>query len=499
MWWPKEWLSLLCGFADRLGTAVLLTTLPFYLMELRVARLELWAGAILSAQFAAAALGNVFWGRVADRLGERRALLFALCGDGIFFFLTAFATTPWLVLTARFLAGACEPAVPCLSLVVRALPPEALHKGLERFTLFVVGAYAVGGVVVGASYADIGWAGTSVVTGVVALLAALATACRADADSGDEVSALPGLGRFATALRSADFITHAATAFTAGFATNLVVSVLPVALLQEFGYGPRGAALAFLTVPVVLAAAGLRIAPTAMRRCGARPVIGIGLVLSIAFCALLASPVGRAHPAALVLLCVCVVVGMQLQQSPNQARAKAIGDALTVRGTGAVVSASRMAWACGQAAGPMAALAAYAHAGPAAPWLVLLALEAALAAVYAALRVPLFTRADSLGMGLASIEISGVGPRGPAEPAPSGAGPQAHAPATTPASASGPTPAPRKGILRLPPGWAGGERADASPADTASSSEQSEDTEAQAAASSPLPPKETAPAVDGEG
>jgi len=46
-------------------------------------KLELWTGAILSAQFIAVIPGNLFWGYLTDRLGSRLTLQITIAGDAL--------------------------------------------------------------------------------------------------------------------------------------------------------------------------------------------------------------------------------------------------------------------------------------------------------------------------------------------------------------------------------------------------------------------------------
>lgn len=187
----------------------------------------MWNGIISTSQFAFIILGNLVWGAVCDRHGSQRALMLAMIGDAVFFGLTAFAPfglrgppAAGVVLAAvRAGAGFCTPLVSALIFIFdRAESPAAVVKGLGDYGFAIISAYAVGGLVVGAIYDAVGWGWTNsvsaVITGLVAFYVAMFSAPALV--SGPR----PKPQGIRTALRTAEFATHACTAFMCGWIMN---------------------------------------------------------------------------------------------------------------------------------------------------------------------------------------------------------------------------------------------------------------------------------------
>ena len=107
-------------------------------------------GAITTAQYAGAALGNFAVGAMGDGLGARETLAATLLGDVVLFTLTALATKPGALLAIRLVAGMSSPLVAALMYILqRASTKSQTLKGVNAYSLSVNGGYALGGVVVG--------------------------------------------------------------------------------------------------------------------------------------------------------------------------------------------------------------------------------------------------------------------------------------------------------------------------------------------------------------
>jgi MFS family permease len=224
---PKESAALLSTFADYFGLAVISPTLPFYLEEIGVERIALWTGVIVSIQFAAVVIANNFWGRVSDRYGAHRAIMWTMAGDALFFGLSAVAFVPWSLVLIRFCAGLFSPLVPALSYLFAVLTPAETTAGIGRYAMALLCAYVLGAAVVGATYDEIGWLGMSLMTAAVAagiLLFVMLTPVPEGVKVDGKAKETSGVYE---ALRSSDFIAHGATAFAMGFAMNMILGVQP--------------------------------------------------------------------------------------------------------------------------------------------------------------------------------------------------------------------------------------------------------------------------------
>jgi MFS family permease len=170
--------------------------LPFYLATIGVDDVPLWAGIILSGQFAAVVLGesaatllppaqsdvvpattiaaviarhclaqltypppedqrprqiitmtnaalsrlhyhdqlpgNLVWGVAADRFGARKVLQITMVGDAIFFAATGFCRNLPLLIVVRVFAGLSTPLVPSLAYIFEKCTKEGVVAGMAR-------------------------------------------------------------------------------------------------------------------------------------------------------------------------------------------------------------------------------------------------------------------------------------------------------------------------------------------------------------------------------
>lgn len=236
--------AVVATFADYLGLALLTPALPFYLDELGFNddEVAVWNGVITASQFAFIIVGNLFWGFVSDRKGSKAALQLAMVGDCVFFGLTAAApfglggnvVSSGIVLSiVRAGAGFCTPLVSALIFIFdRASSPGEVVRGMGAYGNAIMLAYALGGVLIGIAYDEVGWApinaGSAVVTGVAALYVTVLSA--PPLHSGPRPKPR-GLMR---ALRTAAFITHGATAFICGYIMNVAIFMLIIVLKEVF-------------------------------------------------------------------------------------------------------------------------------------------------------------------------------------------------------------------------------------------------------------------------
>ena len=159
-------------FADYLGMAMLTPALPYWCAEeagMTPAQVATWTGAITTAQYAGAAMGNFAVGAAGDGLGARRTLLATLLGDVVLFTLTAVETRPGALLAIRLIAGASSPLVAALMYILQRAEDKAQTlAGVNAYSLSVNLGYALGGVVVGLAYGTMGWLGLNLLSACVA-------------------------------------------------------------------------------------------------------------------------------------------------------------------------------------------------------------------------------------------------------------------------------------------------------------------------------------------
>lgn len=92
-------------FVDLLGLALILPSLPFFVLDLGAGGLGL--GLILTSYSLTQVLSAPVLGRLSDRYGRRRLLLLSLAGSASSFAVTALAHDVTLLVAARVLAGLC--------------------------------------------------------------------------------------------------------------------------------------------------------------------------------------------------------------------------------------------------------------------------------------------------------------------------------------------------------------------------------------------------------
>ena len=159
-------------FADYLGMAMLTPALPYWCADeagMTPAQVATWTGAITTAQYAGAAMGNFAVGAAGDGLGAKRTLLATLLGDVVLFTLTAVETRPGALLAIRLVAGASSPLVAALMYILQRAEDKAQTlKGVNAYSLSVNCGYALGGVVVGLAYRTMGWLGLNLLSACVA-------------------------------------------------------------------------------------------------------------------------------------------------------------------------------------------------------------------------------------------------------------------------------------------------------------------------------------------
>lgn len=91
-------------FLDLIGFGIVLPLLPGYAARLHVS--ETAIGALVASFSLMQFLLAHWWGRLSDRIGRRPVILVGLLGSSLSYLLFAFASTYWILLASRVLAGA---------------------------------------------------------------------------------------------------------------------------------------------------------------------------------------------------------------------------------------------------------------------------------------------------------------------------------------------------------------------------------------------------------
>mmetsp|Transcript_56320 Transcript_56320/g.155464 ORF Transcript_56320/g.155464 Transcript_56320/m.155464 type:complete len:477 (-) Transcript_56320:231-1661(-) len=365
---PCRYPACVCTFADYFGLATLQPALPFYLATIGVDDVPLWAGIILSGQFAAVVLGNLVWGVAADRFGARKVLQITMVGDAIFFAATGFCRNLPLLIVVRVFAGLSTPLVPSLAYIFEKCTKEGVVAGMARYGFSVISGYMVAGAFVGAAYESLGWMVTSLITGAVAVVGFGVVTASEPPPPREPGQARPQSSGVRDAVKNPLFITFGVTCLTNGYLMMLMMNLLVFNLRDVFDFSAGQVGTVFIATTMIMIACSFYVVPRVSKRFGMRNTINGAGVAIIGLCVLLSLPFAYSHVAVYILLNFLLITSFQFSHAPNQARAKILGEELTVNGTGAITGISRTLWALGQAGSPVIALSLYSEVGRAAPF-----------------------------------------------------------------------------------------------------------------------------------
>ena len=416
---PFEFLpGMAATFADYLGMAMLTPALPYWCAEAGLSPTEVatWTGAITTAQYAGAALGNFAVGAMGDGLGARETLAATLLGDVVLFTLTALATKPGALLAIRLVAGMSSPLVAALMYILqRASTKSQTLKGVNAYSLSVNGGYALGGVVVGVGYASMGWLGLNLLSaGVagVALVFVLVTAKgkppvavtdsglkrREEAEAGVVVGAgmspraSVGAGReigdaseasvsssgggstemtgvksqsqisaaatsplppSISVFRTGAMVSHCYTAFNTGYLFMGFIVLFVLMAKQVLGWSVAEVGWAFMAIPVANVCAMYGLIPPFIRRFGVHCSVTCGSIMTVMVLGVLSLPAVYSSAEGILGVTFMLIFCVVLLQVPNQMRIKLIADRYAPGSMGRITGASRVCFATGQTCSPI--------------------------------------------------------------------------------------------------------------------------------------------------
>ncbi|KAJ1455842.1 major facilitator superfamily domain-containing protein [Pelagophyceae sp. CCMP2097] len=431
----KEAPAILCTFTDYFGLAAITPTLPYYLAEIGTEHVAAWTGLILSIQFVGVVLGNVVWGRVADKKSAKFAMQMTIAGDVVLFAATSFARPAPVLLVVRAFAGFFSPLVPSLAYIFEHISdPVNLVEAVSRYGTAVMIGQVVGSAFVGLTYKEIGWVGTNLVCTALALFTLfqvlaldfydaqgnflgfkkyiwlrlgdtknvlvapcnlLAKACQPYVEEAKAPKAPydPAAPKLSNILRSKSpagwFLLM--RAFTIGWVFIMSTVMLIYVLSERYGYPPRFPALCLMACVVLNGIVMFRIVPWTVRRYGPWNVCSLsGFTMMLSAGALCFPPVFEKSSAILFIFFDTIfLVTVGFQQGVNQASAKLVAMELNLP-PGQFTGMSRVFFALGQATAPLT-LILYAEFGPTIPFLAFAVVKAAELVIFHGIcRVPIF-------------------------------------------------------------------------------------------------------------
>lgn len=129
--WRRElYILWACSFIVQLGFSLIMPFLPLYLKELGVQgpAVDLWSGAIFSANFLVMAFVSPIWGALSDRIGRKPMMLRSAFGMGLVVWLMGLVSGPWQLLGLRFFQGLTSGFVPAATAYMASTAPRE-HAG----------------------------------------------------------------------------------------------------------------------------------------------------------------------------------------------------------------------------------------------------------------------------------------------------------------------------------------------------------------------------------
>ena len=289
---------LLLVFLSLIGFGVVIPLLPFFATAFDAPP---WQVALLFATYSAGQfLGELFWGRLSDRIGRRPVLLITIIGSAVGYVALAFSPGIWIAVLVRGAAGFFSGNMSAIQgYIVDVSPPQKLAGRLgligSAFGVgFVVGP-ALGGLLAQPELGAAGFRPPLLVAAGLCLLATLGILAFV------KESRRPGAGATTTtrnplaalgeALRHPVLAPAFGVIFFGFFASSALWSTLGLWLDARFGWGPRevGFLMALTGVASAFAQGGL--AGLSVRRLGATTTIITGLLIAaVCYAAMAAAP-----------------------------------------------------------------------------------------------------------------------------------------------------------------------------------------------------------------
>lgn len=358
---------LLTVILSLIGFGVVIPLLPFFAMAFDA---EPWQVTLLFAVYSAGQFGGeLFFGRVSDRIGRRPVLLITIVASGLGYLALAFSPTIWIAILVRALAGFFSGNMSVIQgYIVDVSPAAALPHRLglvgSAFNVgFVVGP-ALGGLMAQPSLGPTGFQPPLIVAAALCVAATIGVIAFVRESRHPQTSAGPRGNPFEAmgeAWRHPVLRRAFATIFLGFFASSSMWSVLGLWTEARFGWGPRQVGLVMAGTGVAAAVTQAVLSGMLVRRWGAGATIAGGLTFaSVCMLAMAASPVG--WMAALAL--TASVVGHSVWQPATTT--------LVSRSThpdrqGAVLGAGSASGAASRVVGPVLGGALFSIVGPWAP------------------------------------------------------------------------------------------------------------------------------------
>lgn len=362
---------LLIVLLSLVGFGVVIPLLPFFASAFHAAP---WQVTLLFSVYSGGQfLGELFWGRLSDRVGRRPVLLVTIVAAGLGYLALAFSPNIWIAIVARAAAGFFAGNMSVIQGYIVDVSPKALlaHRlGLvgSAFNVGFVLGPALGGLMARPDLGAAGFQPPLIVSAALCGLAAigiLAFVRESRAVAATTRARTPTRGNPFEALGEAarhPVLSRAfATIFIGFFASSSMWSVLGLWAQATYGWGPRQVGLLMAATGVSAAFAQGLFSGAVVRRFGAGATIAGGLTFASAcLFAMAAAPFGWLAGLALT----ASVAGHALWQP---AATSLVSRSASAERQGAILGAGSASGSAARVVGPVLGGAAYSVIAPWAP------------------------------------------------------------------------------------------------------------------------------------
>ncbi len=145
-------------FMVQLANMSIQPIITVYVKELshNLSHVEMISGLVVASSGLASVLAAPFLGKLSDRVGPRKVLLYCLIFAGLVFIPQAFSTNPWELMIFRFLLGlATAGLLPCINTIVKKMGPSSITGRLFGYNQSAQYLGTLGGAVLGGQLAAI--------------------------------------------------------------------------------------------------------------------------------------------------------------------------------------------------------------------------------------------------------------------------------------------------------------------------------------------------------
>jgi DHA1 family multidrug resistance protein-like MFS transporter len=311
-WRRNQFAVTAASFVGFTGFTLVMPFLPLYIRQLGVedeGEVALWTGLTLGVTPGLTALCAPFWGRVADRFGQKLMVERALLSFVVVFSAMAYARHPWHLFALRAALGFFSGyGALTLSMAARSAPPEHMAQAIGTVQTAHRLGPAIGPVIGGVLAPLVGLRNAFFVAAVVYGLAFLVVLFLYDEGPIEPRARDDGGGRmtFGTILALENVILLMVVIFGLQFVDRSFGPVLPLYVEQRFAAEqvPVVSGVLF-SVLAFTAAAGNHVAVALLKRMSARVIIAFTSLIAGAALSVFAMVDGRQLAVLIAAMALC--------------------------------------------------------------------------------------------------------------------------------------------------------------------------------------------------